>query len=237
MKKAIIIGATSGIGRALSILLAQNGYMIAATGRRLHLLRQLQAEIGLQVLVKEIDLINFESAIAALGNLLGEMGSVDLIVICAGTGFVDPALPWEKEKTTIDVNVLGFTAMANVAYHYFLQRKTGHLVAISSVAAIRGGGAPAYNASKAFIGNYLQGIRYLYAKQKLPINVTEIIPGFVATEMAKGEGLFWVATPEKAANKFYTAIRKKKKYAYITKRWKLVAWVVRLMPEKLYCKL
>ncbi len=70
-------------------------------------------------------------------NLIDEMQGTDLVVVGAGTGSIDPELPWEKEKETIETNVLGFTAMANVAYHHFQQKGTGHLVGISSIAAIR----------------------------------------------------------------------------------------------------
>ena len=67
----------------------------------------------------------------------------------------------------------------------------GHLVGISSIAAIRGHGeAPAYRASKAFVSGYLRSLRHTCAKQRLPICITEIQPGFVATAMAKGDGSF-----------------------------------------------
>ena len=142
--------------------------------------------------------------------IIKAMGGVDLMIISAGTGSIDPLLPWNKEKETIETNVLGFTAMANVAWHHFREKGKGHLVGISSIAAIRGGDAPAYNASKAFVSNYLQGLRYIAAKSKLPITITDIQPGFVGTAMAQGEGLFWVASPQKAASQIYEAIKQKK---------------------------
>jgi len=163
MKKAVIIGATSGIGRELAKNLSADGYIIGITGRRLHLLEQLKDELSNQTFVKVMDISN-ENAISTLQNLINEMQGVDLVIISAGTGFIDPKLPWEKEKETIETNVLGFTAMANVTYHHFQKKGTGHLVGISSIAAIRGGDAPAYNASKAFVSNYLQGLRYIIGK-------------------------------------------------------------------------
>ena len=68
------------------------------------------------------------------------MGNIDLIIICAGTGFINPKLDWDKENETIAVNVAGFTAITNVAIHYFLKNGVGHLVNISSIAALRGNG-------------------------------------------------------------------------------------------------
>ena len=236
MKKAVIIGATSGIGHELAKVLSADGYIVGITGRRLHLLEQLKDELSNQTFIKQMD-VSKESAISDLQNLIDEMQGVDIFIISAGTGSIDPKLPWKKEKKTIETNVLGFTAMANVAYHHFQQKNTGHLVGISSIAAIRGGGAPAYNASKAFISNYLQGLRYIIKKNNNNIVITDIQPGYVDTPMAQSKGLFWVASPQKAAAQIYGAIKKKKKHAYITKRWRLIGWVLKVMPEFLYNKL
>ena len=210
MKKAIIIGATSGIGKELAKILVVEGYSVGITGRRLYLLEQLQRELPIQSFIQEMD-VTSPDAPRQLQTLINQMQGIDLIIISAGVGFIDPELPWSKEKETIDTNVFGFAAMANVVWQHFKQQGSGHLVGISSIAAIRGGGAPAYNASKAFVSNYLQGLRYLISKSGLPITITDIQPGFVDTRMAQGEGLFWVATPEKAAAQIYQAIRKKKK--------------------------
>lgn len=236
MKKAIIIGATSGIGRELAKVLSADGYTVGITGRRLHLLEKLENELPNRSFVKPMDVSN-ESARNDLKNLIDEMQGVDLVVISAGIGSIDPKLPWKKEKETIETNVLGFTAMANVAYHYFQQKGTGHLLGISSIAAIRGGGSPAYNASKSFVSNYLQGLRYIIEKGKSNIVVTDVQPGFVDTDMAQGEGLFWVASPQKAAAQIYGAIRNKKKHVYITKRWRLIGWLLKLMPDVVYNRL
>jgi short-subunit dehydrogenase len=156
-------------------------------------------------------------------------------VISAGTGFLNPNLSWELEKQTIDVNVSGFTALADAAMQYFMQSGRGHLVGISSLAALRGNRlAPAYNASKAFMSIYLQGLRYKVAGLGLPITITDIQPGFVDTAMAQSPSLFWVASTEKAANQIYTAIHRKRKQATITKRWRLFAWILKLAPDRFF---
>ncbi|MFH1842281.1 MAG: SDR family NAD(P)-dependent oxidoreductase [bacterium] len=237
MNQAIIIGATSGIGRELALILARNGYTIGITGRRTELLAELQAELPGKSFRRTMDIADTEKAMATLERLLTEMGDVELLVICAGVGFIDPELPWARERKTVAVNVLGFTAIANVAYHHFQARGSGHLVGISSIAALRGGPAPAYNASKAFMSNYLQGLRYRVTKQHQPITITDIQPGFVDTAMAQGDGLFWVASPRKAAAQIFDAIRNKKEHAYVTRRWRLVAWFMKLVPDWLYRKL
>lgn len=236
MKKAIVIGASSGIGRSLTKQLSSDGYVVGITGRRLTLLEELKSELPNEIYLQSLDVTN-EKAGDNLQDLIDEMGQVDLIVICAGTGSIDPELPWEKEKETIDTNVTGFTAMANTAYHYFTKRKEGHIVGISSIAALRGGDAPAYNASKAYVSNYLEGLRYIFAKSELDVTVTDVKPGFVNTAMAQGDGLFWVAEPEKAAAQICAGIHKKKKHLYVTKRWAFIAWILKHLPEFLYHKI
>jgi short-subunit dehydrogenase len=166
------------------------------------------------------------------------MKDVELFVISAGTGFINTALEWEPEQETIAVNVSGFAAIANVAASHLQARGSGHLVGISSIAALRGNlEAPAYGASKAFMSNYLQALRYRFAKLQLPVVVTDVQPGFVDTAMAKAARKFWVATPEKAATQIFAAVRKRKKLVYVTRRWRLVAWLVKAMPDWLAQKL
>lgn len=235
MQSAVIIGATSGIGRELARILSENNYVVGITGRRTHLLSELQNELPNKSFIKHIDVSIPDKAMSQLKELISGMGGVDLCIISSGVGFISPELQWSLEKEVIDVNVSGFAAMANVAMNHFFQRGSGHLVAISSVAAIRGDGdSPSYNASKAFISNYMEGLRKRTIKLKLPIVVTDIQPGFVATAMAKGDGLFWVAPPQKAALQIFNAIKKKKRHAYITRRWRLIGWLLKVMPGFIY---
>jgi len=128
--------------------------------------------------------------------------------------------------------------MVNVAAAHLETRGSGHLVGISSIAALRGiGGAPAYAASKAFVSNYLQGVGYRFTKLKLPVLVTDVQPGFVDTPMARGDRLFWVASPQKAAHQIVAAIRARKRHVYITRRWRLIAWLMQIIPDALYSRL
>lgn len=238
VKKAIIIGASSGIGRELAKILAANRYAIEAMARRTHLLEELRPQVRTPLRVWYIDISKVDAAMAILAQVIEEAGDVDLIVISAGTGHLNDELEWRLEDDTIMTNVTGFTAVANVAARYFLKRGSGHLVAISSIAALRGGRrSPAYNASKAFEMNYLEGLRQKVTKAGLPITITEIRPGFVDTEMAKGGNIFWAASPEKAALQIHRAIRKRKTIAYVTRRWMLIAWILRVVPRFIYDRL
>jgi short-subunit dehydrogenase len=238
VKNAIIIGASSGIGRALARVLASNGYNVGLASRRGDLLREVANEIHTNSFVKVIDVSEPVEAMQSLRELIAEMKDVELFVISAGTGFINPKLDWEPENETIAVNVSGFTAMANVAVAHLAARGSGCLVGISSIAALLGNpDAPAYDASKAFMSNYLEGLRYRFAKLRLPVVVTDVQPGFVDTPMAKAAQKFWVASPEKAAEQIFTAIRKRRKHVYVTRRWRLVAWLIKAMPDWIVSKL
>lgn len=235
MKKALVIGASSGIGRALAIIFAENGYVVGLMARRLELLETLQKEMLVPTYIDYLDISQTEDALERVSALIEKMEGVDLFIINSGVGFLNPELDWYKEKQTLDVNVSGFCALAGLAYKYFSMQGKGHLVGISSIGAIRGNPyAPAYNASKAFMSNYLEGLRKKAHREKLPLVITDIKPGFVDTDMAKGEGKFWVASPETAAREIYQAIANGRKHAYITRRWCLIGWLLKLMPEWLY---
>ena len=235
VKRCIVIGATSGIGRAVALVLSRAGYEVGITGRRQALLDSLADELSTPCYVRCFD-VRARGAQDALIALIEEMQSVDLIVVSAGVGLRNPSLNWTVEQDTLATNVMAFAAMCNVAWHHFVERGTGHLVGISSIAAIRGGPIPAYNASKAFASTYLEGLRSRARKDNLSIHVTDIKPGFVHTDMAKGD-LFWVASADKAARQICAAIEAKQKHAYITRRWRLVAWLLNILPDWAYQKL
>jgi short-subunit dehydrogenase len=238
MKKAIIVGASSGIGRELARILSKNAYVLGLAARRDDLLQALQNELETKSYIKHIDISRQDEAMNSLTELITEMKGVDLIIITSGIGYINHELDWNKEKETIDVNVIGVTSMINVSLKHFMEKNSGQLVVISSVAALRGGSdGPAYNASKAYIANYLEGIRRKLKKNKLNITVTDIRPGLVDTDMAKGEGLFWVQPAAKVARQIYNAIKRHKKVAYVTKRWGVVAFLVKHIPDWIYNKI
>jgi short-subunit dehydrogenase len=238
LKKAIVIGVSSGVGRELSRLLAEKGYHLGIAARRIELLHDLKDELSTPTIIRQMDVGCTDQCIKTLSELITEMQGVDLIVFAAGVGDINKPLDWDLEQHSVTTNVLGFMAVANVAMKHFIERQSGHFVAISSIAALRGGkGAPAYNASKAFISNYLEGLRQKVTGLGLAITVTDIKPGFIDTEMAKGDGLFWVAPPRKAAIQIVKGIEKKKPHVYVTKRWRLIAWVLKAMPAFLYNRL
>jgi short-subunit dehydrogenase len=237
-RTAVIIGASSGIGEALAQQLNRDGWRLGLLGRRVDRLEALRESLAPGTLVRRID-VTQEDAASIVDNLLDELGGVDLVVISAGAGHNNRDLNAELDVETVTVNVLGFMAMARVAVRHFLNRRRGHLVGISSIAALRGSGAgAAYAASKAFQSVYLDGLRDLARQSGCPITITEIQPGAVDTAMLKTERplpaivrRLFVASPAVAAAQIITAIRKRAKHAYVTRRYALVALVLKLLPR------
>jgi short-subunit dehydrogenase len=236
-KKVIIIGASSGMGRELAKIMATNGYIVGAAAPQENLLISLQHEIKTPTYVSVIDVCN-DNARDKLTALINQMDGVDIVVICAGVGAQNPTLDFDIDKKTIDVNVTGFCAMATVSMHHFIQQKHGHLAVISSIAGIRGNDtAPAYNASKAFISNYLQGLRKKIAREHLNITITDIKPGFVDTVMAHTyKKPFLMISAHQAAQYIFAGIKQCKKIVYVSPIWRFVAWGIYIAPDWIYNK-
>lgn len=245
MRRVIIIGATSGIGLALAKLFIGEGDRVGVTGRRGHLLDDLQKQFPSQVETECFDVMGSDN-IAHLRSLINKLNGLDLLIYNSGYGDVSESLDWSIDKQTTLTNVNGFVEIVNFTFNYFLQQQRGQIAATSSIAAIRENShAPAYSASKAYMSTYMAGL-YLKARRirktdsKIKITITDIQPGFVNTKMAKaspddpvgrGKGRFWEASLEKAARQIFSAIQKKKRRVYITHRWALIAWLLKWMPH------
>lgn len=205
------------------------------TGRRTELLQTLRNELPTKVITKYMDIVDVDTSRKTMLDLINELEDVSLIIICSGTGYINKTLEWNLELDTINTNILGVSAILTLSYVYFEEKGRGHLCAISSIASIRGSGeAPSYNASKAFLSNYLEGLYCKVNKINKDITITDISPGLVDTDMAKGDGLFWVMPVEKAARQIYAGIKRKKRVVYVTKRWKLIVVLLRLIPMRVY---
>lgn len=236
-QKIVIIGASSGIGKRMAELYAGKKHRVGISGRRMELLQQIKHQFPQQIEYECFDVTGKEN-FSHLNILVNKLGGMDILVISAGTGEPSKELSWEIDKTTVDINVNGFVEIANWAFNYFLKQGHGQLVTISSVAAIRGGSwAPAYNASKAFQSSYFEGLSIKAKKMKKNISVTCIEPGFVDTKMAKGDGIFWLVPVDKAARQIIRAIEKRKRKVYISRRWWIIAQLMKYVPFWLYKKI
>lgn len=228
---AIIIGSSSGIGLELAKVLSARGYRIAVAARRLGLLEEHASADSNVVSTKRLDLSQPDST-EIFAAMAQELGQVDLVIISSGTGHLNPDLDWPPEEETIATNVTGFARIACAAMKLFEKQGRGHLVGISSIAALRGAGeAPAYGASKAFMSRYLQSLHFRAKKSGLPIRVMDVRPGFVDTAMMKADKPFWVASPRKAAEQIAAAIAKDKRIVYVSRRWSIIGHLLRHLPE------
>jgi short-subunit dehydrogenase len=238
VKAAVIVGASSGIGEALARQLHREGWRLALLARREERLAAIAEELGERVSTAIVD-VSLDDCVRQFEALLLEVGGADLVVLSAGTGHVNPQHELLLDQETIAVNVHGFMAIAQAAFHHFQQRGQGHLAAITSIAALRGSAeATSYAASKAVQSVYLDGLRDSAQQKRLPITITELQPGFVDTRMMKtGTPLpplvrrLLVSDATTAARQMLRAISRKQKHAYITRRYAPIAWLMRMLPR------
>lgn len=232
-KRIIIIGATSGIGEELARQACMRGYITGGTGRRLNRLDSLKKELGEGFYYTEMDVTDHDRAKKNLKRLIEEMGGMDIIVLNAGISNYQSSSIAGMEQMVVDVNVSGFVQLFGEAFQYFKNQGHGQIVGVSSIAGLFGSSRAApYSASKAFISTYMQAYRQRANKLPQDITVTDVIPGFVESEMTEGKkGMFWVADTQKAVKQMLNDIERKKSYSYITRRWRLVAWLIKLTPN------
>jgi short-subunit dehydrogenase len=236
-RNAIVFGATSGIGRELAKLLVKDGYRVMITGRRKERLEELQTENPAQYVVRRHDITDIEDSKLLFEEVFSSMQKVDLVIHNSGIGENNFSMEWEKDLPTLQTNVLGATRIYQLSYNYFKEQGFGHLVSISSVASLVGNrNVAAYHASKSYQSNYLESL-WMKARRtkKADISITNILPGYVDTDIITGP-TFWMAPLDKAVKQMYSAIKKKKRKAYITKRWRLVAVLLRVLPPQILVK-
>lgn len=236
MKKAIIIGGSTGIGGALAKALLDNNYKLGITGIEKNILEKLNHIESKNLMGKYLDCTKHTNS-EVINELIEFLGGLDLIIFCAGIGHLDKNLGFEVENNANKLNVLAFTEIADKSYRYFEQQEYGHFVSITSIAGLRGHRiAPAYHAAKSYQITYLEGLRQKATKSRMPINISDIRPGFVDTGMANNKR-FWMASKEKAARQIIDLINKKKDIGYVTKKWLFIALILKVLPNWIYKRL
>ncbi|MBU2527491.1 MAG: SDR family NAD(P)-dependent oxidoreductase [Bacteroidetes bacterium] len=235
MKKILIFGATSGIGKMLAEKFVSEGAYVIATGRRFPLLEALRETAQDKIEIYQNDVVQIEETEKLFHQLIAKHGTLDTVVHCSGIGAENHKLDWSVEAETLKTNVWAATHIYGLVFKQFQKQQSGHLVAISSIASLRGNRhAPAYFASKAFQVNYLESLYFKTKEIKSgKVYVTDIRPGFVDTKMALGNEIFWLTPLPKAVRQIYSAIAHKKRKVYISHRWALVAFVLKIVPSQL----
>ncbi|MBR7012212.1 MAG: SDR family NAD(P)-dependent oxidoreductase [Muribaculaceae bacterium] len=235
MKRVIIIGASSGIGMEVAKLLLDEGCRLCVAARRedrLQLLKQLAPD---RVVTATID-VTAEGAEQRLRSLIDELGGMDLFFYASGIGKQNRTLTPEIELNTVNTNGMGFTRMIGEAYRYFADRGEGHIAAISSIAGTKGlGPAPSYSATKAMQNVYLQALEQQANARGLKIRFTDIRPGFVDTDLLKGDFRYpMMLKPEKVARQIVRAINSKRHVKVIDWRYAILTALWRRLPRPLW---
>lgn len=237
MKRAIIIGATSGIGEEVAKLLVQQGWHIGIAGRREEALEKLQATAPGQIVIQRLDVTD-PDAPTLLETFIRKLGGMDLFFLSSGIGSQNPDLKPEIELNTTRTNVEGFTRMVTSAFNYFKTRGEGHIAAISSIAGTKGLGiAPAYSATKRFQNTYIEALAQLSRMQHLNIHFTDIRPGFVATDLQKSGKFPMLMQANQVAKSIVRALNRKKRVIVIDGRYRVVVFFWRMIPRWLWERL
>ncbi|WP_394266239.1 SDR family NAD(P)-dependent oxidoreductase [Anaerotignum sp.] len=228
MKKALVISGTSTIGMELIKQMQQDYEDIIVTGRNQKKLEALQQQFP-QIQTIPLDVTQNPRLVLEENENLWK--DLDFVLLCAGAGEINPSLEPEIEEHVIQVNVNGCGAILRYFVRLFWKKDKGHIAVITSLAGMMpNGDAAGYGASKAFLSHYIAAIRMQLKKEKSHVTLTDIRPGLVDTPMAKGEKLFWVAPVEKAAKQIYAQLRRKKERIIVTKRWKVLYIICRILP-------
>jgi short-subunit dehydrogenase len=240
-KKIIwITGASSGIGKALSIKFAENGWIVAASARRENLLNELK-QINQNIYPFPLDVTEIENCKTVAKKILEQFKNIDICVF--GTGMHDPksekTFNLKKIREIMEVNYFGTMNSINSIYEYFSEKKSGQISIISSVAGYRGlPAAGAYCASKAALTSFAESLNFDMLKKN--VRVSLISPGFIKTPMTDQNDfpMPMIKSPEFAANEIYRGLTIKKKFEiHFPKGFTYFLKFLQILPSSMYFKL
>ena len=244
-KTILITGASSGIGAGMAREFAKKGYNLAICARRLDRLKGLKQELenkyNIQVIVKVLDVTDYEKVFQVFREFKTDFGTIDRIIVNAGVG--DGRRigkgKFEINRATIETNFISALAQSEAAVEIFREQQFGHLVMISSMSAIRGMAKhlTAYGASKAAVAYLAEGIRAELLHTK--IKVSTIFPGYIRTEINEGaKKLPFEIDVETGSYLLVKAIEKQPVKAYVPHwPWLPLSLVMKVLPLSLVNKL
>jgi len=238
--RALIVGASSGMGAALARRLANEGYDLALIARREELLSALCDEINQKgngrARYYTHNVIDYSVVPDLLRRIISDLGGLDLAVYAAGVNFAPLMTEYntEHDRQMMEINLTGAFTWLNPIAALFQSAKAGQIVGISSVAGERGRvGNPGYNASKAGLTSYLESLRNRLTRRG--VNVITVKAGFVQTDMLKAaQKVMFPITAEQAADDIWKAIRARKQEIYTPWFWRWIMLVIRNIPSILF---
>ena len=237
MKRAIVIGASSGIGREVCKLLIADGWHVGIAARREDKLAEIKAASPQSVEMMRID-VTADDAPERLLALVKALGGGNLFVFCSGVGKQNAGLDRGVELSTVDVNVKGFTCMIDTIFNYMAENLGGDIAVISSIAGTKGlGVAPSYSATKAYQNTYVQALEQLANMRRLHIRFTDIRPGFVDTPLLAGGKYPMLMDKTVVARKLLRAVKAHRHVRVIDWRYRILVFFWRLIPNFIWRKL
>ena len=216
------------MGLEVARLFLDRGCRVGVAARREDRLEALKQLAPDRVVTAALD-VTADDADRRLRDLIEELDGMDLFFYSSGIGKQHRTLSPDIELNTINTNAMGFARMIGEAYRYFAEQGKGHIAAITSIAGTKGlGPAPAYSATKALQNVYLQSLEQQAHARGLKIQFTDIRPGFVNTDLLKGDFRYpMMLKPDKVARRIVSAILSKRhvvvidwKYAILTALWR-----------------
>ena len=238
-ERALITGASSGIGREMALWWAKRGTRVYAAARRTELLEALASESDGRIEPVPLDVTDGDEVARRVQDLDAACGGLDLVIANAGVGDPTPARTssWGMVQRVLDVNVIGAAATLTAVLPRMVERNRGHVVGVSSVAAYVGLGAySCYSGSKAFLSTFLQSLRVDLVGTD--VRVTCIEPGFVKSAMtARVEGrapMPFIADTDVAADKFCRAILRGTRTIAYPRVHAIPARLMRWIPAPIY---
>ena len=239
-KRAIIVGATSGIGYATTMLLISKGWTVGIAGRKEDVLISMKKQHPGIIAIQRID-ITSNDATAYPMQLIEKTGGMDLYIHSSGIGFQNMSLDADKELSTISTNVTGLTRMINFVFKYFCNHpnKKGLIAVISSIAGTKGlGVAPAYSASKRYINTYLESLTQLCTIRNIKnIHILDIRPGFVNTPLLRDSQYPMQLDVNFVAKKIIRAIENRNSITTIDWRYRIIVFLWKLIPRCIWVKM
>ena len=240
-KKVIwITGASSGIGKALSIKFAQEGWIVAASARREGLLQEL-TKINQNIHSFPLDVTNPEQCKKVFQDIRKKFNNIEISIF--GTGIHDPnsekRFNLEKIREIMEVNYFGTMNSINSVYDYYNDKKGGQISIISSVAGYRGlPAAGAYCASKSALTSFTESLRFEMMRKN--VRVSLVSPGFIKTPMTDQNDfpMPMIKSPEFAAEQIYIGLTKKTGFEiHFPKAFTFFLKFLRILPNSIYFKL
>ena len=230
MKRAIVVGASSGIGLEVARLLKERGWKVGVAARRVDRLAEFEDSAQIDV--------NHAEAGQELLALADKLGGMDLYFHASGIGRQNRELQADIELGTVETNGLGFTRMVGAAYRYMASHGGGHIAVISSIAGTKGlGPAPAYSATKAFQNTYIQALEQLANARRLNIRFTDLRPGFVATDLLGDDPYPILLNKVDVARDMVRSIEKRRHVRVIDWRWRLITRFWQCVPRFVWRRL